>query len=379
MSLGARSTGLAERAEQFRQNGLVECNLDDLAKRDLLANVDGSAKTALGDWVFEYSWSPDGRSLVVQADYPAGPLRILDADGQDSRLLTHGLDLEPAWSPDGRTIAFARVRAGSEPPKDGPWDLYTVPARGGTPTLIARTASWPGLAAGFEAPGASPGLAGRVLDHRRQARRNGRASHRQRRAVARRLVAERSRPPRRAICGRANGAHTESAPLEAYEPSRGLARCVGSRRPRTDLSGRSRRLRSPRPSPHTAQQEPAAHPPDRRLLTGRSASHPSAAVRRITLVGARQKRPTGCGSDDANARGGTFVHLKQMLQRLSIAIDRSGTSLVQIRAAERSPRGTSQGAEGRKIGSLRWRTALFPSRCSPAPASCRRAATTPTR
>jgi len=80
-------------------------------------NPDGSGATrvsALGDYVSEYAWSPDGSRLVVQYlsyAYGAGPtvsrtaLVAINADGSGEVALGTG-GSHPRWSPDGERIAF---------------------------------------------------------------------------------------------------------------------------------------------------------------------------------------------------------------------------------------------------------------------------------
>jgi Tol biopolymer transport system component len=67
-------------------------------------NADGSDLSQLTRTPDEENWpnwSPDGKQIVYSFQ---NGLRVIDADGSDSRVLTEGG--EPSWSPDGRWIAF---------------------------------------------------------------------------------------------------------------------------------------------------------------------------------------------------------------------------------------------------------------------------------
>jgi len=111
-------------------------------------DADGSNATELCDcddagsgcitWGGEQpTWSPDGRSIAYYNSSDLWALDIeLDADGQpvavNRRMLQAGFTAFPAWSPVGDLIAYD---GGGNPDPD---ELYTVPAAGGTPTLVFR-------------------------------------------------------------------------------------------------------------------------------------------------------------------------------------------------------------------------------------------------
>ena len=52
------------------------------------------------------SWSPDGKRIAFWSDRGNGGLYVMNADGEDVRLLTNQPARLPAWSPDGKRIAF---------------------------------------------------------------------------------------------------------------------------------------------------------------------------------------------------------------------------------------------------------------------------------
>jgi Tol biopolymer transport system component len=104
---------------------------DDGANSTDLADCEGAAQTGLS----KLSWSPDGKSIA----YAWGTLTIIDVvlneDGEpvaenERVLIATDSAYHPAWSPDGSTIAYTHT--GSY----GPQELYTVPAAGGTPTVV---------------------------------------------------------------------------------------------------------------------------------------------------------------------------------------------------------------------------------------------------
>ncbi|HEY4019840.1 MAG TPA: serine hydrolase [Pseudonocardiaceae bacterium] len=82
--------------------------------------------------------SPDGRRIAyvlrtqdVEADRPSAALWRVDTAGGDPVRLTRGTsDSAPAWSPDGKRLAFLRA-------KDGPAQLWLLPADGGEPEQVS--------------------------------------------------------------------------------------------------------------------------------------------------------------------------------------------------------------------------------------------------
>jgi Tol biopolymer transport system component len=80
-------------------------------------------------------WSPDGRELSFSVGIQGGALGILPVDSGPPRILldgTHGIDADKAyWSANGTELIFhghdARGRAA----------MYSIPAAGGTPRLLA--------------------------------------------------------------------------------------------------------------------------------------------------------------------------------------------------------------------------------------------------
>lgn len=77
---------------------------------------------------YEPTWSPDGRRMAfvrrrTLGRIPRGAIHVMNADGTELRAVSQRSalsrrsfnDLFPAWSPDGGTIAFARLRLGSNP------------------------------------------------------------------------------------------------------------------------------------------------------------------------------------------------------------------------------------------------------------------------
>jgi Tol biopolymer transport system component len=79
-------------------------------------------------------FSPDGRRVAFQSLRSGSrEIWVADADGGNLMRLTHwgrGAAGSPRWSPDGELIAFdANVDGGQ-------WDIYTIPARGGTPHRV---------------------------------------------------------------------------------------------------------------------------------------------------------------------------------------------------------------------------------------------------
>jgi dipeptidyl aminopeptidase/acylaminoacyl peptidase len=104
-------------------------------------------------YVYQYDWSPDGKSFAAIAAHGSGDsnwyiaqLHTLNADGGGMKTI-YKPDLQiavPRWSPDGKSIAFIGGLMSDEGSIGG--DIFTVPAAGGdarnvTPG-IAASPSW---------------------------------------------------------------------------------------------------------------------------------------------------------------------------------------------------------------------------------------------
>jgi len=104
-------------------------------------------------YVYEYDWSPDGKSFAATAAhgngdnnwYVAELYTISAATGEAKSILKPPFQIgAPRWSPDGATIAFLGGLMSDEPVLGG--DVYTVPAAGGEPRNLTPdlkgSASW---------------------------------------------------------------------------------------------------------------------------------------------------------------------------------------------------------------------------------------------
>jgi dipeptidyl aminopeptidase/acylaminoacyl peptidase len=89
-------------------------------------------------YIYEYDWSPDGKSFVATAAHGAGDANWWTAQlctiaiptGEVSFIYKPRLQIaQPRWSPDGRTVAFIQGIMSDEGSTGG--DIYTIPAGGG--------------------------------------------------------------------------------------------------------------------------------------------------------------------------------------------------------------------------------------------------------
>ncbi|HEY7404786.1 MAG TPA: S9 family peptidase [Candidatus Angelobacter sp.] len=106
-------------------------------------------------YVYEYDWSPDGKSFVTTAArgngdnnwYIAQIYTIAASGGEMKSIYKPPVDSQiavPKWSPDGRSVAFISGIMSDEPAVGG--DIFVVPSQGGeaknvTPGMKA-SASW---------------------------------------------------------------------------------------------------------------------------------------------------------------------------------------------------------------------------------------------
>lgn len=80
------------------------------------------------------TYSPSGAEIAF-SDSGGSSLHLMNSDGSDRlEILFSPFAGHPSWSPDGHRIAFYGSEYGVE--YDGRYPIYTVPARGGRPTLV---------------------------------------------------------------------------------------------------------------------------------------------------------------------------------------------------------------------------------------------------
>ena len=78
----------------------------------------------------EPHWSADGKRLVYETETH---IATIDCDGKKNRLVTYfgGVQRYGRFSPDGNSIVYCQGAS-----EQGPWELYIIPAQGGTPLKL---------------------------------------------------------------------------------------------------------------------------------------------------------------------------------------------------------------------------------------------------
>ena len=127
-------------------SGLIEQHLYE----QRLATVDSASgqvrQVSPADlYIYEYDWSPDGKSFVATAAHGAGDANwwvaqlctIAIASGEVRYIYKPRLQIaQPHWSPDGKTIAFIEGLMSDEGSTGG--DIYAVSVRGGEARDLTR-------------------------------------------------------------------------------------------------------------------------------------------------------------------------------------------------------------------------------------------------
>lgn len=80
-------------------------------------------------------WSPGGKNLVYETETH---LFTINPDGTKNRMITYygGVQRFARFSPDGAKLVFCQAAS-----PEGPWELYVVPATGGTPVKLTEGGS----------------------------------------------------------------------------------------------------------------------------------------------------------------------------------------------------------------------------------------------
>jgi TolB protein len=75
-------------------------------------------------------WAPNGKTLVFETETH---VCTINPDGTKNRVITYygGVQRYARFSPDGTKLIFCQAAS-----PEGPWELYIVPAAGGTPTKL---------------------------------------------------------------------------------------------------------------------------------------------------------------------------------------------------------------------------------------------------
>ncbi len=144
----------------LRQTGVVESKIYE--QRLAIVNIAAGTSRVISPpdlYIYEYDWSPDGRTIAAVAARGDGDnnwwiaqLYTIDAAHGDARPIYKPLVQQqiaaPAWSPDGKSIVFIGGLMSDEGSTGG--DLFQIPAGGGearnlTPDLIASASglTWP--------------------------------------------------------------------------------------------------------------------------------------------------------------------------------------------------------------------------------------------
>ena len=83
----------------------------------------------------EPHWSPDGTRLVYETETHIG---TINPDGTKNRVITYfgGVQRYARYSPDGKLLVFCQGVS-----EQGPWELYVIPATGGSPQKLTEGGS----------------------------------------------------------------------------------------------------------------------------------------------------------------------------------------------------------------------------------------------